>query len=270
MVADFIDIPENYEFPEWLEEYRICDKTLQDAYNMLPSSYRACIKTGLSLTHFLFNQPAIKEKCEIKAPHAGFWQKKSQRPALWTIIVFGENYKAAARLCSAAAMPVLSDVANICAICLGGSPFTNLLPVLELCGIENIFSMEPSVFSSLLQDLISRNLMGYGRIILLHNGELSLAGNLIRELAIPCYEEFKEPNLVLLSPDKFSRELLVFAQGFYPSTENFGIVDAVYCESPDSEIFAPLYITPGLEGLWINQGLTQGFFKLSSSSFGLI
>lgn len=258
------------DWPEWLEAARIDDALAAEAYESTPAPLRAAIKTGLALSHMHFGQSPGQTKVERRDGHLGFWQQEVCEPASWALFVFPPSYRAAARLAAACMPALLAGVPLLGAVCLGGRPSSEALVCLELCGVENLYSLDMMGLERLLRSSPTDG----GRLVLLHEGELAPVAALARATGLSCYEEWRAPCLVLRDATAFDLESLSFAQGGgiveQADIQSGRPIDALYSISSEADRPASLLLTPGCEGFWLHPGLDPGFFTQIRRAFGAI
>ncbi|MDR2820184.1 MAG: hypothetical protein LBB60_06620 [Desulfovibrio sp.] len=267
-------------WPRWTEAARVDEAASARAYETTPPACRTALKTGLALAHMHFGQRTGRRREERCDDHPGFWRHSNSFPAPWAIVAFTPGYTAAARLAAACVPALLAGVPLLGAVCVGGAPSDAALVSLELCGVEDVFLLDTTGLSALLEECQP----GPGRLLLLHSGELDGALRTARVLDMPCYEERRPPTLVLPDPEAFDLQALTFAQGealehaLEPSRPPMPA--ALYLK-PDAaqghckaHKFGPFYyaaslaLSPGCEGFWLHKGLTPDFFRIERLAFG--
>lgn len=258
------------ELPDWLEEKRISEAAMADAYAFFPATCRAAIKTGIALAHFHFGAKTenILQWRESENLGLGISVQTAQVPV--ALLCLDAKLTAAARICAAAILPVLAGVPRIVAAFVNGQPAQAALLTLELCGIEHIYCLKPADLVSLAASLPNQ-----ARIVMLHEAEeasLQLAAqlrNIAAKLAIPFYENGEKPSLLLKTPDCFDCKVLEFCQGSLPDTDATAqVYDAIYSDQKDCHE-ARLALRPGCEGFWLYPGLTPDFFRNSQVAASL-
>lgn len=271
---------EKTAWPEWLESFRVQDEDIALAYDSFPASYRGALKTGLALAQFHFGMSEGNKESILRGSHSGFWRKRRNFPRLWALIAIGRDYRAAARVCAAAVLPILADVELVGAICFGeASPQT--LCALELSGVEDVFCIEESKLYPLARDMRGR---GKGSVAALANMDIvsCLAANIDANL-FNLFEEGSPPEL-FVADESIDMKLLDFCQGDFIALESYesGNPDAVYAsEDYLDKIIAGHYagepcsiprllLAPGCEGFWLHPGIGPDFFRYTPSAFGLL
>lgn len=278
MINDENGLCEDF-WPDWLEKHRVNDDLFARAYESFPSSCRAAIKTALALARFHFGDVRGYKGCEYAQAHQGFWRKCQSQPKKWAIIVFNTDFDAAARLCAAAVVPILADVKNICAISAEGIPSPEALLTLELCGIEDVFSISWPEMEKL------SGCMPLNGAIVSPDGcpGWPLLTNLANNIDAAFYRPCGPPSISVKDAGAFDERSLVFCLG-KNDTYNTGsnIADAVYLSIERARACLPegwglhgneagvrLFLTPGCEGFWLFDNLGPEFFQTCSCSFGL-
>ncbi|MDO5484005.1 MAG: hypothetical protein Q4F27_03770 [Desulfovibrionaceae bacterium] len=260
-------------FTSWpcpLEDTRIDDALAAAAYEATPAKHRAALKSGLALSHMYFGQSPGHTQATRRDTHLGFWQQEAREPAHWALVVFGPAYAAAARLAAACMPALLAGVPLLGAVCAGGPPRPETLVSLELCGVEDVFAADMPLLETTLRACPARE----GRLVLLHEGELSALAGLARELHLPCFEEYRAPRLLLRDAAAFDTAALAFAHGSAPEPvstaphDGAPPPDALYAAAALPDCPASLLLTPGCEGFWLHLGLTPEFFTLTRRCFG--
>ena len=157
-------------WPAQVEDFRVPDDVCAAAYEAALPQCRAAIKTGLALgmAHYEQERPSGGHcRRERRDARLGYWQSSGRHPAPWAILAFSPSYAAAARLAAVALCAQLAEIPLLGAVCVGGMPSGPVLTALELCGVEDIFCMDPADLCALLEELPAP-----GRLALLHAGEL--------------------------------------------------------------------------------------------------
>lgn len=268
-------------WPVWLDAYRVDDRCSAAAYDATPASLRAVIKTGSALAHMRFGDPVSERRTEVRHENLGYWHASRVAPVPWALIVLSSTYAAAARLTAACAMARLSGVPLVGAVCFdmsgrGELPTSAALVSLELSGVEDVFLLDAACLRILVDDLGST----WGRLVLLHAGDLDDLACAARRQGLSLYEENCTPVLSIPFPDAFDGEALAFAQAdaFASAVTDWPQedLDAVYLPDDlartarDGQASVPLVLTPGCEGLWLHRGLTPEFFCQRQETFGTL
>lgn len=271
--------PEDYAaWPDWADTCRLDDTLAAAAYETVPATCRAALKTGLALACMHFGESDLSCAGETRSHHLGFWRAWSSGPVPWALVFFSSCYAAAARLAAACVPAVLAGVPGVAAVCVGGRPSPPALVSLELTGVEDIFLMNSRQASALLAETARSP----GRVLLLHEGELAGLADKARALRLPCWEEARMPVLAIPHPQAFDLDALAFAQGTACAvargdSQGSPAPDALYlppgaarqaCRNAAHEPPAPLLLTPGCEGFWLHPGLTPQFFRSQCLAFG--
>lgn len=260
------------ELPDWLDECRISSILSGNAYESTPAPFRAAIKTGIALTWFYFSPKAPRLDIQLENSHLGFSCRTITRPVDWTVIIFPPEFSAAARIAAAASLASVADVEVILAVCVAGEPTQPVLAALELCGIEDVFSLQAEKIPALLAEMEASN--SCGSIIILHDGQLASLAAVIASACPRLYEEKKPPNIAVGGDGAFSGELLAFCHGNYVCNPDmrvdafFGIYEPEDYRSGIDES-APLLVNPGCEGFWLFPGLGLEFFQQSINVFAM-
>lgn len=275
-------------WPAHLEACRVPDALCASAYEAASPQCRAAIKTGLALGMAHYDQgQAAGGHCrhERRDARLGYWQSSGRHPAPWAVLAFSPSYAAAARLASVALCAQMAETPLLGAVCVGGTPAEAALTALELCGIEDVFRMEPADLCALLEELPAP-----GRLALLHEGELDGIAAAARLLSLRTFEERGAPALAVQRPDLFDEAVLRFCHGaaaveraLMPGS---GRPDAIFtAEAParahsrvrDGGPFRSgaiplgrLSLSPGCEGLWLHADLSPDFFSIFRHGFGLL
>lgn len=251
-----------FELPDWLEAKRVSDVQMAAAYDAYPARFRAAIKTGIALAHFHFGARTENTLVRRQGKHQGLTISATSSPVPWSLLCLGSNMAAAAKICAAAMLPVLAGVPDILALCCG-CPAPAALLTLELCGIEDIVSLEEPDWQKLPAALPK----GTGRIFILLGCADWPQINPLKEFAqitaLPWHEEAANGQLFLASPKAFEPELLTFAQGKMPETNPLlaQTPEAIYTTLPEEKPAARLNISPGCEGFWSFAGITPEWFR---------
>lgn len=259
-------------WPEWLEDCRCPDELFAQAYDTLPDTFRAALKTAIALAFFHYGQNDAITRAYVENPARGFRHHSSSRPAPWALTIFDENFHAPARLLAACVLPALCGVPLLGACCLGKKPAPENLLALELCGVEDTFCID----DKLMQVLISE--MGKGRLVLLHGGDWGRIAHAATVFNVPCIAEQAPPRLFVANPEAFDLDVLAMAQGTNRAgltTRPEGQVDALYLANPaspdlESGEHSPLALGPGLEAFWLWADLAPDFFRVRHLAFETI
>lgn len=277
--------PEEGAWPGWLEDKRISDKLLEDAYACLLPRFRVGLKAAISLSCFHFNISPITRSETVCSERLGYKSTKLQNTVPWSLIIFSGSYKAPARLVSAAILPLLAGSGLIGAVCVG-SPQCCSLSALELCGIEDIFNIGCGAIETLIDTLLEKSAACQtcaGRIILLHDGELSRLALFLRNRNVAFFEENKRPTLFVEDKAVFDLELISYAHGvpindLIDEKTDSQRIDALYmryenafCDvNIQSSRMAgkTLVLTPGCEAFWLHGMLAPDYFFNHCNIFG--
>lgn len=253
-------------WPDRLESARIDDNRFAEAYEQTPARLRSLLKAGIALAHFHYGSTAALQVSELENRHAGYWQKVIKKPADWACLFFEGSESAAALVCATAILPVLANVPQILAICCG-RPEARLLVGLELCGIEDVFSLEQEQCAGLIAELCAKA-GGQGRICALNCDVLRHCLDELQNPAVRVARLANPQRLLLKSPAAFSREELEFCLGRVPTTEMTGPAQCIYVEDPaDDRQEGELKIGPGCEGFWLFPSHGPAFYQQGSFYF---
>lgn len=275
-------------WPAQLENCRVPDDACAAAYEAALPQCRAAVKTGLALGMAYYEQGDASGghcRCERRDRRLGYWQARGRHPASWAIMAFPPAYAAAARLAAVALCAQLAETPLLGAVCVGGMPSGPALTALELCGVEDIFCMDPADLCALLEELPAP-----GRLVLLHAGELDGIAATARVLSLRTFEERGAPTLVVQRPDLFDETVLRFCHGDAAVeralTPGTGRPEAIFTAEAAARAHSKvrdggpfrsgavplgrLNLSPGCEGLWLYADLSPDFFSVFRHSFGLL
>lgn len=276
------------QWPAHLDGFRIPDEICAAAYEAASPQCRAAVKTGLALGMAYFEQTQVAGghcRRERRDARLGYWLSSGRHPAPWAVVAFPPSYAAAARLAAAVLCAQMAETPLLGAVCVGGMPSAPALTALELCGVEDIFLMDPADLCALLEELPAP-----GRLALLHEGELDGVAAAARLLSLRTFEERGAPTLAVQRPDLFSEEVLRFCHGdavveraLLPGA---GRPEAIFTAEetarPHSKVrdggpfrsgavpLGRLSLSPGCEGLWLHTDLSPDFFSVFRHGFGLL
>lgn len=276
------------QWPAQLEGFRVPDDVCAAAYEASLPQCRAAIKTGLALgmAHYEQERPSGGHcRRERRDARLGYWQSSGRHPAPWAILAFSPSYAAAARLAAVALCAQLAEIPLLGAVCVGGIPSGPVLTALELCGVEDIFCMDPADLCALLEELPAP-----GRLALLHAGELDGIAAAARVLALRTFEERGAPTLAVQRPELFDEAVLRFCHGdaaveraLLPGA---GRPEAIFTADASARVHSKvrdggpfrsgavplgrLSLSPGCEGLWLHADLSPDFFSVFRHGFGLL
>lgn len=254
---------------QWLENFRQTDAELEAAYELIAPKFRAAIKTGIAMTEFHFRPRRAKTGESQASPILGFQESSSCQPVELAIIVLDADYAAMARLCAAACLPALAGVQRTLAIIAGQKqPSAEILLTLELCGIEDIYCLNPEQLLNLPEKLPQNS-----AVSILHDGKMANLAGKLRKAAGRLYEEAHAPDLLIISPDHFDPEILRFCQGNMPQDclqphEKQYACAYIAPEMPCDNINASLFLEPGCEGFWLHAGLNPELYMACRMRLG--
>lgn len=258
--------------PPGINGERIEDNILSEAFESTPPLCRAAVKTAIALANFHFLPNRANGTAGRSINHLGFWQKCVYKPVSTVFLVFPASYTSAAQICAAACLPLLSGAQQVIACSSGGTPAPKILATLELCGVEDIFSIETASLCPLLE-----NQPESAPIIILGGTQLK---NLIKALIFlkkNIYIAPPTPSLCLLTPAAFNPEILEFTH----DTKCFSSLpiaechfDAIFIDQKKTHlpenISGRLILEPGCECFWLFPNFTPEFFIEKNLSFGFI
>lgn len=276
------------QWPAHLENFRVPDEVCASAYEAAAPQCRAAIKTGLALGMAHYEQERTSGghcRRERRDARLGYWQSSGRHPAPWAIAAFSPSYAAAARLAAVALCAQLAETPLLGAVCVGGMPAGPVLTALELCGVEDIFCMDPADLCALLEELPAP-----GRLALLHAGELDGIAATARVLSLRMFEERGAPTLAVQRPELFDEQVLRFCHGddaveraLMPGA---GRPEAIFTAAGSARAHSKvrdggpfrsgaiplgrLSLSPGCEGLWLHADLSPDFFSVFRHGFGLL
>lgn len=254
-------------WPESLERARIQDSLVEEAYERTPARLRSLLKAGIALSHFHYGSLPSMQVSELENSHAGYWQKIINKPVDWACLFFDGAEAATAFICAAAMLPVLANVPNVFAVSCG-SPGSRLLVSLELCGIEDVFILEPDQCSELIGQLCGRA-RGTGRICALNCEFPQLPMGSPQNSPVPLASLKNPERLLLKSPAAFNQDDLEFCLGRVPPTQMEGPAQCIYVEAPAVDRQnADLKLGPGCEGFWLFSPPGTAFYQQSCFCFG--
>lgn len=257
----------HYVWPEWLESARIADTSLEEAYEQTPARLRSLLKAGIALSCFHYGSSPSLEVSERTNSHAGYWQKIVNKPVDWACLFFDGAESAAAFICASAMLPVLANVPSIFAVSCG-NPGSRLLVSLELCGIEDLFILEPDQCGALIGELCGQY-WGAGRICTLNCEFPQLTMYSPQNSPVPLASLKSPERLLLKSPAAFSKDDLEFCLGRVPPTQMEGSAQCIYVEAPAADgKSADLKLGPGCEGFWLFSPPGTAFYQQSCFCFG--
>jgi hypothetical protein len=253
------------ELPFWLAQRLVSDSELARAYEDAVPGLRALCKHALAVQHAFFDEaPDWEEHSLLRRAH-GFRMRICNRPVDWTLVVFDAQYASAPRLLAAVMPALLARVPLVLCVCAPGPARPELLCALELAGQEHIYVLDTSQSLDLIRSLAVQS--GQGRLVLLHQGELSALRAAADGAGIPCWEERRAPVLRICGAEP-DAALIRLAHPDAVSAQD-AVPDAAYCSWPDAvHVQAPLVLPPGMEGCWLHPSLTPDFFRVRSLVFG--
>lgn len=255
---------------ELLEPFRIDDKHLAEAYEWAGAQFRALLKTAISLIYCYFDRIADKLAIESEYPHLGIKKKILTYPKKQNILIFDSEYRAAARICSAALMPLIAGASPAISICVDGKPSKAALCGLDLGGICDVYQLN----TEQAEQMVIRQLNRTGSIVFLHNGSLQKLVRAAKLKQLSIYEEYAPPKLLLASPKSFSIETLRFLHGIEQINIDLAedeFYDAIFIDTLAEwqKLPARLIIEPQNEGFWLFPNLSIDLFRQICTATGI-
>lgn len=198
-----------HDFWAFLDEQRIDDVRMADAYERTGAQIRGLLKKNIAIHHELAEQRLPPKQKRTEISYGSTLCAKASIPAPWCLIVHDISYPCAPRALAAAAPAQLSGLPLIWSVALydkntaaesdvAALLHPHLLAAWELGGIENVALIEKKAFLSRLRNFISSaegdTGEGPGRALLLgapdFRDELHLILNderraLVREEGVP-------------------------------------------------------------------------------------
>ena len=267
-------------FPAWLEDFRVPDSVRGQAYETFGAEARSLVKSAIALAQFHFNPyQGLISRGEVN-PEFGFNSFASAWIASRVILIFGSSYDAAAMACAAACLPRLCGVPNIIAICLGKNPSAALLATLELCGIEDIYSLQLEKCHELPQSLsppssTNKNINPCRALLLDSDGAQNSLAKALADI-LPALYLHKRPIVCLENTSALDQTLVRKLYGSEVSlVEDPALCDVLITDSQfDSDALAasscpPLVLNSGAAAFWIFPELEPNFFKICKLGFDL-
>jgi hypothetical protein len=267
-------------WPQWLDDCRIDDDALAQAYDSTPLPLRAAVKQCMALCHAVYGEGASADSHTVTDAALGFWHSHSRQPAPWALLIISPAYAAAARMAAALMPAILARVPRIGAVCVGGIPSLAARLTLELTGVEDSFIVNDDELDALLQ---SMNKSGAGRVLLLHAGELAHSASMVRKAGIACFEECRPPLLLAAQDCALDPTVLAFAHGANcplvtnnaasPHTEPQPPARTAYyyAAAPSQPPLShSLVLAQGMEGCWLHAGLSRAFFDNECFVVGML
>lgn len=254
-----------FEPPVWLEDFRVSDAACASAYERSPASCLAAVKTALALAFDLNKLNESESETKRRSEISGFWNVENSSPASLALIVFPDYFRSAARICAAAAAAILAGTRRVLAFCLDGEPHHSILATLELCGVEDTFSLNSARLKDfLLEPGVNRD---DTRALFLFGTNMSIPDK--GEFNARFFFEVKPPIISLQNPEAFNPDNVSFAWGFTPGrAKNPDVLLTTSCqESRDPAV--PLRLTPGCECFYFFPEAPEDFFRVKSLVVGL-
>jgi len=273
----------DFNYPEFLENKRVADSDIAHAYDILSSTQRAHIKNGIAFNHFLHKERANKYQTMVDDHAKGYMYSLQKKPVAWTILFFTHTYLSAPRMIAALMPALLAKVPLVLAISLNGLPSNNALTALELMGIEDIFCMnnDKSHLANADEALkIIKTLQEFninGRVLFMHNNELSTIVQKVLTHNIICWQEDRPPKLALQKNCKYTEEYFTWA---YPDTFCTNInydcenAEALLCsqdfynKNKNKLANIKFFLFEGMEGCWTHTNLRPEFFQQTNLCIG--
>lgn len=257
-------IVEEWEIPAWLEDNRISDEALAEAYDITPNEWRVAIKTAIAAAHFQHGSPLTRK--EEKNEGDLYTVKESSVACEVSLILASAKLKSAALVTAAAVLPLLAGVRTPLWVANGGDINVNQLVSLELCGLENIFLLKAEEIAELLMALplyCPTLLLGYDDVDLI---------NMIQQDGRPLVPISTDVKIYLAQEQFFRRDLLEFALDptiieAVPDFKSRFALDAVYASNKwlqdhRADWISRQFIGPGLECFWHFENIDPEFFRV--------
>lgn len=288
-------------WPTWLQDIRLSDDALAEAYEQSPAAHRALVKQCLALLHALWGESCEEESTRRVDKARGFCATRQSRPAPWALFVVSAEYNAPTRLAAALMPALLARVPHVAVLCVGGMPSVGTRIALELAGIQDIFC--PSTISEVedcLHELVQNTASpreadqpkgspppkasppkdSRGCVALLHHNAppcsaLTRVARTAKALHLPLWEEASAPCIM----DATGQELVAVCHPDMNTSSTTGSTTKPPTDTiapPLSAVFglpaketaqtrlAPLRIAQGLEGFWLHPTLEPSFFRRHS------
>lgn len=248
------------EFWAFLDERRIADSIMAEAYEHASPQLRGLLKKNIAVQHELAEQRLPPELKRTEISYGSTLSSRSESPAPWCLIIHDAAYPAAPRALAAAIPAQLAAVPEVWSIALYDesavkkSDALKLLspPVLtawELAGVENVALLGAKAFLSRLSAFIFAEktcaAKGSGRALLLGAPDFSKDLRAI----------LNDPRRVLLREEGPAPRILLTEK---PCEAKHSILKALHpdalfeSESPDKgkkEPYAAVFHSKGKDGL---------------------
>ncbi len=281
-----------HKFWTFLDEQRIDDVRMADAYERTGAQLRGLLKKNIAIHHELAEQrlPPCLKRTEVS--YGSTLCAKISTPAPWCLIVHDISYSAAPRALAAAVPAQLSGVPLIWGVALydknAGAESAasallhpHLLAAWELAGIENVAVAEKETFLSCLHDFTSSPEAaageGPGRALLLgapdFSNDLRLILNneclaLMREEGAPprilLTGKITEANQSILSALHPDARLEILRNGRDLKTQTDEAYAAIFLPEDENmragRLNAPLCLDYEHSGCWLWPELDAAFF----------
>lgn len=256
---------------ESLEPLRIPEPIMAEAYEKTPPKCRGAIKTAIALTAFYFHPRQDDISARRASQNLGFTTELDSCPCPAAFLIFPGKIRGAARICAAAALAALSGVGQILAIAIDATPESGILATLELCGVEDIFT----VCASRLPEITACFSPAAPAIHIAAGNSPDFAAPWLGTALSSDFFYFSPvPKIALLSPSSFDAEVMQFCHGEAASLAippQNGWCDAIFLDpravERPKDLKAGLLLEPGCEGFWLFPRLGPEFFQVRSRSF---
>lgn len=248
-----------------MEDARLPDERMGDAYEATEPERRAWIKTTLALVQALHPSPPFREEHRRDNPAAGFRLVNRNSVAPWAVLLMGPGCVSAVRLSAAIMTARLAGIEDIFALCTAEPDEPALLAALELTGVEQVFALPPEQAGTFLRELDalarSEEARDLGRLLAF--GEPRLESLRATVPAVPVWRD-RTPLAGVFSDAQNELELIArthpdVSPVLLPDVtgEDSGPFDVVYGTGTAK---AALRLTAKLAGAWVCPDLAPGFF----------
>lgn len=266
----------------------VSDDDFAMAYDAVPASLRACLKTSIAAHHAVYGIAPSMQKTQTERATAGFTVGECQKPVAWTAIVLTETFASGPRLVAALMPALLAGVQNVHIMRVheqrGQTPWPHaLLAALELAGQEQAICVDLANLAAYVTKLAHE--MGTGRVLLLgesHGLAACLAHAIAHLPQCTVWAEGHAPSLYIDASCTLDMDRLTWAhpdatilqaheQAESKNCHTHTQMSAVYTIPTEGmpSMCAPLTLFAGSESMWLYPELSLHYFMQRSVSLGL-
>lgn len=149
-------------FPDWLDSFYPEDSVFAQAYDSVPDSRRALLKTAIARLWEWYGPQNISSAATIRSWESGFTAQDVREPVDHALIVCDAVMQSPVRLLAAVIPAVAAGVKQVGVVLLGEPDLwgSSVYTALELAGVESVFCLGRSECGRLLSDISKSGVTG--------------------------------------------------------------------------------------------------------------